>query len=370
MIKKKSKNHSLLYLTNSSLSLQTDKKVILTISFPKELVVDKKVLDQDALSAFIAQKLTKISDIKSVKVLVIGKGLLFQTTVPLESPEEKEKEFYASIPFDEKDRAEKRVRTATKEYILVTSKKFYQTILDVLKKQSVEISSVVPLSLFVDEVDEDVLKNADVKSIFAKDQLYSQANFFDSVESSSDEEKETVIDVQEDAEQERPTEKSSVSDLPYSLVKKWNITALLVILGFLVISTIVFGIFLLAEQRRFGGSSTPTPSASVSVTPEPTKVPQEVDKGSLTVSVLNGTGTPGQAGKVKTIMEDLGYNSVDTGNADTTDNTKTTVSFTKKVSVVQSDEIVKELEKTFSSVTRVIDDTLSSDIVIVTGDEK
>ncbi len=366
MIKKKNNLPSLIYLTDSSLSIQTEKKVLITISYPKELVKDKTILDGDALSSFISAKLDKLPDLKSVKVVVIGKGILFQTATLLEGSDNKEKEFFASIPFDKSDIVERRIQTRTKEYILVTNKKFYQIVISALKDQSASISSVVPLSLFVDEVDEDVLTPADVRAIFSKEQLYSQANF---LESSTD-----ILDSKEDTEVNVP-QASTTLDAPghippFTLVKKWNMTALLVILGFLVISTLVFGGFLFMEQKRFGIVPTPTPVIS-EVTPEPTEPTiEEVDKGSLTVSVLNGTGTAGQAGKVKSIMEELGYNSISTGNADSTNNSKTTVSFSEKVSKLRSDEIVKALEKTFSSVTRATDDSITNDILVVTGVEK
>jgi hypothetical protein len=366
MIKKKNNIPTLIYLTDSSLSLQTEKKVLLSVSYPKELVKDKTILDEDALTAFISAALDKVSDAKNVKVIVVGKGILFQTAVPLDSSDQKEKEFFASIPYEKSDMVERRIQTKTKEYILVTSKKFYQIVINGLKKQSSSISSVVPLSLFVDEVDEDVLAPDDVKAIFSKEQLYSQANFLESYPSTTDSKNDEEINVP------KPSHHMNTSTHmpPFTLVKKWNITALLVILGFLVISTLVFGGFLFMEQKRFSNAPAPTQVVS-EVTPEPTEaVTQEVDKGSLTVAVLNGTGTAGQAGKVKLIMEELGYNSVSTGNADSADNTKTTVSFSDKVSKLRGDEIVKELEKVFTSVTRAKDDSLTNDIIVVTGEEK
>lgn len=366
MIKKKNNIPTLIYLTDSSLSLQTEKKVLLTVSYPEELVKDKTILDEDALTAFISAALDKVPDAKNVKVIVVGKGILFQTVVPLGSSDQKEKEFFASIPYDKSDMVERRIQTKTKEYILVTSKKFYQIVINGLRNQSSSISSVVPLSLFVDEVDEDVLATDDIKAIFSKEQLYSQANFLEALPSAPDFKKDEEIDVSNSSLKLN----TSTNMPPFTLVKKWNMTALLIILGFLVISTLVFGGFLFIEQKRFANAPVPTPVAS-EVTPEPTEVAtQEVDKGSLTVSVLNGTGTAGQAGKVKSIMEELGYNSVSTGNADSTDNIKTTVSFSDKVSKLRSDEIVKELEKVFTSVTRAKDDSITNDIIVVTGEEK
>lgn len=60
--------------------------------------------------------------------------------------------------------------------------------------------------------------------------------------------------------------------------------------------------------------STPTPTPTV--TPAPTPTPVSVDKTSFEIKVLNGGGTPGAAGKMKTLLEDKGYTVSGTGNTD------------------------------------------------------
>ena len=112
----------------------------------------------------------------------------------------------------------------------------------------------------------------------------------------------------------------------------------------------------------------PTPTPAPTSTPTPTPLP--FDKSEISVSVLNGTGTPGQAGSIKQIMTDLGYNNVETGNAENTDNTTTTVTFSNKVPKNIQTEMVTELQKIFTKVTSSTDSNASSDIVVTTGEEK
>lgn len=59
---------------------------------------------------------------------------------------------------------------------------------------------------------------------------------------------------------------------------------------------------------------TPTPTATPTATPTPT--PASIDKTSFEIKVLNGGGTPGAAGKMKTFLEDKGYSVSATGNTD------------------------------------------------------
>lgn len=59
---------------------------------------------------------------------------------------------------------------------------------------------------------------------------------------------------------------------------------------------------------------TPTPTSAPIATPTPT--PAAIDKASFEIKVLNGGGTPGAAGKMRTFLEDKGYTVASTGNTD------------------------------------------------------
>ncbi len=106
------------------------------------------------------------------------------------------------------------------------------------------------------------------------------------------------------------------------------------------------------------------------VTPTPTDKP-EIDKTSVKVQVINGTGTPGQAGQVVEALEDAGYSAdnIETGNADEFDNTVTTITAREDFKDV-ADDIKDLLSPTFDNV-RVESSELETDsefdIVIVTG---
>jgi hypothetical protein len=60
--------------------------------------------------------------------------------------------------------------------------------------------------------------------------------------------------------------------------------------------------------------STPTPTATAAATPTPTLA--TVDKTSFEIKVINGGGTAGAAGKMRTFLEDKGYTVASTGNTD------------------------------------------------------
>lgn len=113
----------------------------------------------------------------------------------------------------------------------------------------------------------------------------------------------------------------------------------------------------------------PTPTPTPRPSPTPTPVPTEQDKAKLSVDIQNGTGTPGQAAKVKARIAKLDYKDIKAGNGKTEDNITTQVLFTPRVPKEYRDEIVEDLKKIFSDVNDKEDPSGSSDITIITGKE-
>ncbi len=109
---------------------------------------------------------------------------------------------------------------------------------------------------------------------------------------------------------------------------------------------------------------TPMPTAVPTEVPSPTPV---IKKDVLKVKILNGSGTPGKAGEVKTAMKEKGYSDIVTGNADTFDFDITQVAVKKGNehlgSLVQSELV--EFAKQVKVVT--LDEKETADIVVTVG---
>ncbi len=103
--------------------------------------------------------------------------------------------------------------------------------------------------------------------------------------------------------------------------------------------------------------------------PEPTPTP-ELDRADLTIQVLNGSGAPGVAGTAEDLLLDLGYQEIDTGNADTYDYQQTEVSIKES-----KDEYLQMLltdlkdEYTVSSESAYLDEDFDFDAQIIIGQE-
>jgi hypothetical protein len=118
-----------------------------------------------------------------------------------------------------------------------------------------------------------------------------------------------------------------------------------------------------AEETPVVSDTTPTPTA----TPTPTPA---LSRTGLKVQVLNGSGVTGKAATAKTILEDLGYTDVKTGNASSTDYETTEISIKPSknayASLIKSD---LEDEYTLDSKIGVLEEDDDYDIVIILGTE-
>jgi hypothetical protein len=113
------------------------------------------------------------------------------------------------------------------------------------------------------------------------------------------------------------------------------------------------------EPTMSSGESSPSPSPSPSPTPE---------RSDLKAQVLNGSGIAGMAGEVADFLEGLGYENVDTSNAETYDYEETVVSI-KEESEEYLDLIIDDLSEEYSvsPKTQTLDEDSEYDVVITVG---
>lgn len=158
----------------------------------------------------------------------------------------------------------------------------------------------------------------------------------------------------------------SVSPKQSSSGSKW----ILIFIGLLILGGA--GIFFFTKS---GNEPITTPTPSFNTTPineaEPTSTPvsspSPVKKSDVSIEIQNGTGITGEAAFLQTKLKSLGYSDITVGNASSTSNTVTTVTFAKTLSQTVQDEIEKELETIYKEVSVKTSSTQKSDVVIVTG---
>lgn len=136
------------------------------------------------------------------------------------------------------------------------------------------------------------------------------------------------------------------------------------------------GIFFLVKKGTSSQNASPTSEAlsytteESEATTEPTATPQAVEKESIKIQILNGTGIAKEASYLQGKLRDLGYTQIETGNAETEDYEATEVYFSSTVADEVVSEITGQLEKIYESVKTKTGSTGKYDVKIITGLQK
>lgn len=175
-----------------------------------------------------------------------------------------------------------------------------------------------------------------------------------------------------DAERTQPAQANDFFGAPPDEAKG-GIPKTLIAIALLVVAGGAAAYMFLGGGGQFLGANTEaSPSPAVEETmpsPEPSPEIEDADLTEFSVRVLNGTGTAGEAGKVKALLEEAGFEEVGTGNAPSEDNTVTTISAKADVPASAIKAVENALKGSYKT---EVGDTLAEDsdydIVVTTGD--
>lgn len=153
------------------------------------------------------------------------------------------------------------------------------------------------------------------------------------------------------------------------MTPKKNKNPLLVIILLVVVASAVGGYFYFNQPDKMEEKKAVVVE---NITPSPTLTPKpSIDKTTVRIQVINGTGTPGQAGEVVDALETAGYSAdkIKTGNADDFDNATSTITARANFGDIAKD--IEGVLKTDFEDIKIESNSLESDsefdIVIVTG---
>lgn len=348
-----SKPNTVLLLKAKSLEFYNGKEAEKeTLEFSPKILKKDEIIDWEKFEMLVEEFLARNSLKKQKAIMILGPEILNVKEIS-GSDEEKakseEEKFFKSLPFKEEEMVIKKLRDEEKYYLIAAHKDFYQSVKYTLEKFGWTITEVVPATMFEGFDKEKKLDFAEVNQILTNTTSLQIGDMTSPADTIKPSRLEKTQAIQEEG-----------------LFTKQNILLLFVIA--FGCATLVFGLlyFNIVKPPMLSLTVQPTPTPLPTSTPVPTQV---FDKQAAKLKVLNGTGTPGQAGKVKATLEDLGFSSIDTGNADTT-GTKTTVEVGSNVPKDVADEIVNELKKTFKDVSVSKTTDSSFDVIVTTGEEK
>ncbi len=140
----------------------------------------------------------------------------------------------------------------------------------------------------------------------------------------------------------------------------------------IVVGVITAGsiIFFYNSRNNLALGPTPTPTEAESPTPEPTSTPSIIDDLTLyDITVLNGSGTSGEAAKIELLLEDKGFSVLDVGNAANSNFTYTIIQAKEGVPQTFIDKLKSILSETY---TVEVNDILlnkgeESDVIVTIG---
>lgn len=158
------------------------------------------------------------------------------------------------------------------------------------------------------------------------------------------------------------------------LKKSHFVTVFFIVL--LLVIVILVGLYFLGASKR--GTFNPLPvaptatplrpsdSAGQAPTQTPTPTPEPLDRGELTINVLNGSGIAGAAGDTADTLRKLGYTVKTVGNAQEFDYVGITIVITEEKKEYL-DLLKKDLADEKITIETEIDDALKVDAEVIVG---
>lgn len=182
-------------------------------------------------------------------------------------------------------------------------------------------------------------------------------------------------------EESKPNENVSIPEepkkigpvAPVNTTKQKSPVFWILIPGVLILGAILGGIVFYQNHTTPKKTiSTPTPQATY--TPNATIVPTASPRAKISefdIAIYNGSGIAGEAGKVKTLLEDAGFTVVSTGNAATYDYTKTIIKAKSSIDASVITKLKETLSKNYSvGDSQTLSSTSITDIQVVVGSSK
>ena len=144
-------------------------------------------------------------------------------------------------------------------------------------------------------------------------------------------------------------------------------------ISIVVVCLIVGGaIFALSKGAISFPSILATPSPTPTSTPTATPTPDisKLDRSSISIQVLNGSGTSGVAGRMKALLEEKGYTVENTGNADSYDYENTEIEV-KEQSAAFISLLEEDLKESYvlGTTAATLSDDVPYDVRIIVGKE-
>lgn len=170
----------------------------------------------------------------------------------------------------------------------------------------------------------------------------------------------------------KPVTEEIVSPPPQPLKKNSSLALWIIIPGIFLLGALLGGIFFYQRGVNRGQTATPIPEPTPSSSSTPTASPSaQINLTKYTITIFNGSGIPGEAGKVKTLLTTAGFKVGTTSNAATFDYKKTIIKAQSSVDSAYITQLSSTLAKTYQVDSPQTLSSSSSDMVqVIVGSSK
>lgn len=342
------KKDFLYYQDNQLLLFSQEKKIVAQLDFPVAIIKAMDIRDFTKFKQVLKDFLTTNSGTTRHWILVLGEDKYFSKTFPQDENLAQHKQtFLEEVPFERSQLLVKEITKPDSCAVFVVYNQVLKAITEIAQELGCHLDGVFPQVGF--EVT-GVLDNQGLAQLDAVKIDWNKWNLQD------------LTDEETRAESKVPSKK-------------------IVAAAFLLVLLLAAGLYFFLFRSKPGAlapndvaKTNASPAAQVeeasSPAQESTPAPQLVastKKEDIKVTILNGSGVQGQASKVRSTLASLGFINFQLGNAASFNLKETMVTYSDSVSDQIIDEVVANLEKEFTQITRQEDPKRRAEIVITTG---
>lgn len=318
------------------------------LDFPTNVVKNQDVINSGGLNKLLIDFLSQEKINPQSAVLLLAPELLYEKNILALSPEEAQQKFdsfLVKIPFTQISKI--KIFDADKIHVIATNAHLWTLIKDGLEKIGWKIELVLPAPAVG-------ILGATLKN---KEEAQTALQKLD------DAKRYNFLNKAPDVNQ--PILSPGKSQVTASLNKVWWIGGLIIALVAIIgIPLIFYRNQMMIVKPDIKTVELPTPTI-IQKAVSPNQV--MVNKTDLTIEVLNGSGVAGQAGKVKSILEKVGFLNITADNYRGLYKGGTVVKYSTRVSEDLHQEIVRELNKSIANVSAESTSGGKFDVTILIG---
>lgn len=324
-----------------------------TLQLPVDTIANFEIVNSEKYEKMITGFLSSAHFNRQSIFIVLSDEIIFQKIIPaaeIANIDQITQDFLDITPIEPEKLAKKSVKSGDRIHLLTTNKRLFELVIELVEKKGGRVLAVVPLTVFTND---SILTQQIVKKICASKNLVADTDF--------------LTDSQNFPGKDNQTPKTKKNIIFYLLLFLFfTITAVFIVITLINYFKIQPGKQILPTKISVLKASPPPIASASAESSASAKL-----KNELTIDILNGTGTAGQALRVKNQLSELGFSNIETGNAEGVLTTKTIIIFSKNVADGIKKEITDALKENFITVTNQNDaDEVKFDILITTGKTK